>query len=115
VRVRKLMVEFDVVRARQREEISRLKNVELARANEEMRSLHERLEAQNRELQRLSLEDGLTGVHNRRYLDLQLPLEISRARRRGRALTVAMCDIDHFKEINDRYSHAAGDEVLRRL
>lgn len=115
VRIRKLMVEFDVERARQQEEIFRLKNVELARANEELRVLHGQLEAQNRELQRLTLEDPLTGLFNRRYLDLQLPSELSRARRRGRSLSVAMCDIDHFKVINDRFSHAVGDEVLRQL
>jgi diguanylate cyclase (GGDEF)-like protein len=115
VRIRGLMLQFDVERARQQEEISRLRNVELARAYETLQALHEQVEAQNRTLQRISIEDALTGLHNRRYLDLQLPGEISRARRRHRPLCVAMCDIDRFKQVNDRFSHAVGDQVLRQV
>jgi diguanylate cyclase (GGDEF)-like protein len=115
VRIRGLMLQFDVERARQQEEISRLRNVELARAYETLQALHEQVESQNRALQRISIEDALTGLHNRRYLDLQLPNEVSRARRRRRPLCVAMCDLDHFKQVNDQFSHAVGDEVLRQV
>jgi diguanylate cyclase (GGDEF)-like protein len=115
LRLRNAMLAFDLDRARQQEEISRLRNVELANAYEELRAVHEELASSNRELQRISIEDALTGVFNRRYLDLQLSHEASRAQRRGRPLSVAMCDIDEFKQINDRLSHAVGDEVLRRL
>lgn len=115
VRLRGAMLAFDAERARQQEEIFRLKNVELARAYDELRTLHEALAARNDELQRISIEDALTGVFNRRYLDVQLSHEVSRALRRRRPLSVAMCDIDGFKQINDRLSHAMGDEVLRRL
>jgi diguanylate cyclase (GGDEF)-like protein len=115
VRIQGLMLQFDVQRARQQEELFRLRNVELAQANQELEGLRQRLEAQNRELHRISIEDALTGLHNRRYLDLQLGIELHRAQRHRRPLCVAMCDIDHFKAVNDRFSHAVGDEVLRQL
>jgi diguanylate cyclase (GGDEF)-like protein len=115
VRVRGLMLQFDVEQARQQEEIYRLRNVELAKANEELRRLQERLEEKNRELHRITIEDSLTGLRNRRYVADQLPQEIKRAKRHGRPLCVAMCDIDHFKSVNDDYSHAFGDDVLRRI
>jgi len=55
----------------------------------------------------------LTGVYNRRYLMEQLPREIDRAARYGRQLAVVMCDVDHFKKINDTHGHQIGDEVLK--
>jgi len=67
------------------------------------------------ELERQATHDKLTGLHNRRYADEYLQREIEAARRHGRPLAVALADIDHFKQINDRYSHAVGDEVLRRV
>ncbi|HKE95626.1 MAG TPA: GGDEF domain-containing protein, partial [Povalibacter sp.] len=61
----------------------------------------------------LSITDPLTGAYNRRYLTEQLPREIDRAGRYGRQLATVMCDVDHFKRINDTYGHQAGDEVLK--
>ncbi|MFL5539540.1 MAG: diguanylate cyclase [Longimicrobiaceae bacterium] len=75
----------------------------------------ELLRRQAGELERLSREDSLTGLFNRRHVDAALALEWERASRFGRDLTVAMADIDHFKAVNDRFSHAVGDEVLRRV
>jgi diguanylate cyclase (GGDEF)-like protein len=115
LRIRGMMRQFDVERSRQQEEIYRLRNVELARAYEELRALHEQLEAQNRRLQQISVEDSLTGLHNRRYFDEHLLQEIARSVRRGRPLTLALCDIDHFKQVNDELSHAVGDDVLRMM
>ena len=58
--------------------------------------------------------DHLTGCYNRRYLhEHLLGLELSRARRFGRPLTVVLCDIDNFKLINDNFGHTKGDEVIR--
>lgn len=57
--------------------------------------------------------DSLTGLYNRRYLDLTLPLQLSRASRNNAELCVAMLDLDHYKRINDTYGHEAGDEVLK--
>ncbi|MDT5036128.1 MAG: hypothetical protein QOE03_1313 [Micromonosporaceae bacterium] len=56
--------------------------------------------------------DPLTGLHNRRHVDEQLPLAIARTAASGSPLTVALVDLDHFKRINDRFSHAVGDQVL---
>jgi len=65
------------------------------------------------ELKRLAQTDVLTNINNRRHL-LQLgSIELQRAQRYGHPLTVLMLDIDHFKSINDRYGHNAGDESLK--
>jgi two-component system cell cycle response regulator len=64
------------------------------------------------EAQRLSLTDPLTGLWNYRYLREVLRREVERASRFGRMLTVLVLDLDHFKEVNDTYGHAAGDLVL---
>jgi diguanylate cyclase (GGDEF)-like protein len=66
----------------------------------------------HREAQRLSLTDPLTGLSNYRYLKDSLRREVERANRFGHQLTVLALDLDHFKEVNDTYGHAAGDEVL---
>lgn len=61
----------------------------------------------------LSVTDPLTGLYNRRYFYRKLEEEIERARRYGRHFSLVMFDIDHFKAINDRYGHDAGDRVLK--
>ncbi len=67
------------------------------------------------ELLRLSSTDPLTGIANRRVLMEVLEEEYSRARRYGHRLSVLMLDLDHFKDVNDRYGHATGDSVLREF
>jgi diguanylate cyclase (GGDEF)-like protein len=62
---------------------------------------------------RAALEDSLTGLANRRSLDDRLAAMMREAHARGAVVTVALADVDHFKGINDRFSHAVGDEVLR--
>jgi diguanylate cyclase (GGDEF)-like protein len=81
---------------------------ELERAQERSRELLA-------ELERLSREDGLTGLANRRCWDEQVQREVERARRGRRPLSVLLCDVDHFKLINDHHGHAEGDAVLRRV
>lgn len=76
-------------------------------------TLERSLRTANEENRRLSVTDPLTGTFNRRHLMEQLPKEIERAARYGRQLSVVMCDVDHFKRINDTHGHQAGDEVLR--
>lgn len=66
-------------------------------------------------LTRSGFTDVLTGWYNRRYLEVRLKEELGRARREGGALTCLMLDVDHFKQINDRYGHAAGDRVLKEV
>ena len=62
---------------------------------------------------RLAMEDALTGLANRRQLDERLAALMREAHKPGAVVTVALADVDHFKGINDRFSHAVGDEVLR--
>lgn len=64
-------------------------------------------------LQREASTDPLTGLHNRRVFDAVLRREMGRSVRTHEALSIAIIDIDHFKEVNDRFGHDAGDEVLR--
>ena len=64
------------------------------------------------ELRALSITDALTGAFNRRYFQERLESEIARAQRREGSLALVMLDIDHFKQVNDRFGHAAGDQVL---
>ena len=64
------------------------------------------------DLAQLALKDPLTGLANRRLLDILLGTALARVRRTGDPLVVTYLDLDHFKEINDTYGHAAGDRVL---
>lgn len=63
----------------------------------------------------MAVTDGLTGLHNRRYLDSHLATLTERARARRRPLSLMITDIDRFKSINDTYGHDAGDDVLREF
>ncbi len=65
------------------------------------------------QLKVLAARDPLTGILNRRTILERLAEELSRATRQQGGLTVAMCDLDHFKAVNDTYGHQAGDDVLR--
>lgn len=61
-----------------------------------------------------SLEDGLTGIYNHRYLAEILPQELKRIERYGGQLSVVLMDLDSFKELNDQYGHLAGDQMLQQ-
>ncbi|QJI41365.1 diguanylate cyclase [Pseudomonas sp. ADAK2] len=67
------------------------------------------------ELRALSVTDSLTGIHNRRYFQERLTMEMARVERGGGELSVIMLDIDHFKRINDQHGHAVGDRVLQAV
>ncbi len=81
----------------------------------ELERYHRELEEANDQLRKLAVTDELTGLRNRRSFEERLVMEFSMARRRKRELSVLLIDVDNFKLTNDRYGHAAGDEVLRRL
>lgn len=63
----------------------------------------------------LSLRDALTGLRNRRHVDTELPILLARSREDGAPLSVGLVDLDKFKDVNDRFSHAVGDKVLVRV
>jgi diguanylate cyclase (GGDEF)-like protein len=67
------------------------------------------------EIYRLTIVDGLTQINNKRFLLEFLEREIGRSQRYGRALSLLLFDIDHFKTVNDNYGHPAGDAVLREM
>jgi diguanylate cyclase (GGDEF)-like protein len=71
--------------------------------------------AYHEEIYRISIQDGLTGVYNKRYFLEFLDREIARTMRYGSPLGLVMFDIDHFKRINDTFGHLAGDQVLKEL
>jgi two-component system cell cycle response regulator len=80
-----------------------------------LQRLQRELIEKNKLLEELSTTDSLTGLRNRRFLTEILSVEFQRAYRYGTGLTLLMGDLDHFKEVNDRYGHLAGDEVLMVL
>jgi diguanylate cyclase (GGDEF)-like protein len=121
-KVRATSAQRDAERARAESEIFRLRNIELARAvssftevdkqkTDLLRELHEK----SAELERQAQEDVLTGLFNRRHLETTLATEFAHCRQNRLPLCVAMIDVDHFKQINDRYSHMMGDQVLAQL
>ena len=89
----------------------------LARLNTGRRilALEHSLRVVNQENLLLSITDALTGAFNRRHLMEQLPRELERCRRYGYPMSVVMCDIDHFKKVNDWHGHAAGDAALQQF
>lgn len=81
----------------------------------QLRSTMRELEQANRQLAALSLNDSLTGLHNRRHMDNLLPELCAEARRTGQHLTLALLDADHFKSINDKWGHDFGDHCLKHI
>ncbi|MBZ9711978.1 tetratricopeptide repeat-containing diguanylate cyclase [Deinococcus multiflagellatus] len=121
-RTQALLLQVDLDQARHAAEAQRQINArltelnqELAAANAQKAELLARLQAQAEHLVRLSQEDALTGLSNRRHFNECLEAEVQRALRYGRPLSVVLLDIDHFKAVNDTYSHQVGDLVLREL
>jgi two-component system cell cycle response regulator len=85
------------------------------RAGVRIVELQAKLLDSNRKLEELTVTDPLTQLRNRRAFEQELATQFERARRYGRALSLIMVDIDHFKSINDTYGHPAGDAVLQEL
>lgn len=109
------------VPVRSRDEIGQLAqafnrmNTELTQAHDALRERAVTVKAQAAELLESSIRDPLTGLYNRRHFDEQARTLYQQAVRHARPLSVVVADLDHFKNINDAYSHAVGDEVLRAV
>ena len=80
-----------------------------------IKALQEELAKANESLLRMSQVDGLTGVDNRRHIEERLTEMFDHAARLNEPLAVVMCDVDHFKSVNDTHGHQAGDAVLRQV
>jgi diguanylate cyclase (GGDEF)-like protein len=79
------------------------------------RNIKNELKELNKELLKLSINDDLTGLHNRRHFYTKLKEEMSRARRQRRSLFLIMFDLDNFKKYNDTYGHIEGDQLLKNV
>lgn len=95
-------------RARSEADVQRLRAAALESENQ-------RLADRAIELGRHAMEDQLTGLANRRRVEHELPLHLEAARKRTSPLSLAAIDLDHFKQVNDRFGHAVGDDVLRAI
>jgi len=84
-------------------------------AEAESATARDAMQKLNQVLERLSLQDGLTELANRRNFDMVLEDEFNRAIRNSNSLALILFDVDHFKRYNDIYGHAAGDECLRKI
>ncbi|MYM23648.1 diguanylate cyclase [Duganella sp. FT135W] len=87
----------------------------LARTHNELQESHQTILLQAEQMRELSVRDALTKLHNRRHFDEQATSLFSHAVRHKRPLSVVIGDIDYFKKINDQFSHATGDVVLRQV
>ena len=91
------------------------RNAGLIKAKEETEQLNKLLNEEKQKLQKLSITDDLTGIFNKRFITSCLEKEIEASRKRQKKLTVALLDIDNFKNINDTYGHLYGDYVMERI
>ena len=98
----------------QRQETERM-NAELERLNADLQHKMIQVEALQAQLAVEAVHDPLTQLFNRRYLDSVMPGLLGAAERRGTPLALALVDLDHFKQVNDRHGHPAGDVVLREI
>lgn len=104
----RLVLLRDITERKKMEEELRRGNEKLTEQLDEINNLHSQLQEQ-------VIRDPLTGLYNRRYLNDMLQHMIAYATRKRSPLSILMIDIDHFKNINDAYGHAAGDDVLISL
>lgn len=87
----------------------------IKKLQEDLESRERELEEMNDRLRRMSQTDGLTGLDNRRYLEERLHEMFEHSLRLHEPLSAVMCDIDHFKSVNDTHGHQAGDAILRQF
>lgn len=100
--------QLELERARHEAETHKLRYNEVAQQNLELQAKAEHLDRQAR-------QDGLTGIANRRYLDRFLAGKFTQAKVEQCALSLVFADVDHFKRVNDTFSHQVGDKVLQQI
>lgn len=122
LKLQSLTVTHQVEQTKREREIYRLKNVELAEANQQLLALNESLKQLDQQktsllvqLERQASEDSLTKLYNRRFFEQKMHLLFPEAKMHGQDLSMMICDIDNFKQINDTFSHQMGDEVLKQV
>lgn len=108
-KVRGALVTFDDITQLEK------KNVQLKEMLQMLESSQIKVNKQNEELKRLASRDSLTDCLNRRALFEQIDTELEHSRRSGDPVCCLMCDIDHFKNINDQHGHLSGDRVIREV
>ncbi|WP_137938872.1 tetratricopeptide repeat-containing diguanylate cyclase [Chitinivorax sp. B] len=124
-----LRIGFELDIARKEAELLRAQNEVLARSHADLAAANEELTRVSRELiqadqeksrlvtefRQLAITDSLTSLHNRRYLELRVADESALTRRGDHLVLIAVADVDHFKQINDRFGHPLGDDVLKAI
>jgi len=93
----------------------RLVQSALEEANDRLKEQLQEIERLQEELRERAIRDSLTGLYNRRHLDEMLPRILRRAEREGLPVSTILIDLDHFKAVNDRYGHRAGDALLEEI
>lgn len=88
---------------------------ELLKTNDLLLKRSKELTSLNAEFKKLSITDSLTGLYNRRYFEEVLAKEIETSKRHGDTNSLLLIDIDHFKDVNDRYGHVHGDDVIKMV
>jgi len=121
-RTRGMLMQFEVDRAQTETELYRIRTEELAAINAQLEeaareraTLLDTLQDQQALLERQVREDALSGLYNRRHAEVLLDAAFQDATHGGDPFVICMIDIDHFKRVNDHYSHQTGDEVIRQV
>ena len=114
-RLRGLSLSRDLEKTKAEAEIQRLRNAELARALEALEQANHEKSALVQALELQVIQDPLTKLYNRRYLEDTLAKEYAQSQQTGKPLAVAIVDVDDFKRINDQFSHQTGDVVLQKV
>ncbi|MFZ9739342.1 MAG: diguanylate cyclase [Prochlorotrichaceae cyanobacterium] len=105
----------DITERKQAEATLHATNLALEQEITERRLVEQELKIKTEMLEKLSMQDGLTGIANRRYFDQCANLEWQRTQRNGLPLSLLLIDVDHFKQYNDFYGHGTGDDCLKRV
>ncbi|GGO30623.1 tetratricopeptide repeat-containing diguanylate cyclase [Deinococcus humi] len=114
-RTEAVLTELEAETAWREADVARQRADELQRLNSVLETAHEQQLELMRRLDEQAHQDTLTGLYNRRYFNQHFDHAIQQAHARREPLTVALFDVDHFKRINDTFSHLTGDLVLQRV